>query len=144
MNSCEREPLDKMIEQAIDGRHVELDFEAWKEKHQIDIHLFRMQRAAAASRSIRGSFPWWAVTAAATLVVAVGLLVLRFSAKPAVPPRWTVGPAETPGQMMSILHLNVAFRTGGLESVEDQYKSAYARLGPRLSLELGDLFENGS
>ena len=144
MDAHEQEPLEKMIEQAIGGGHAELDFDAWQEKHQTQIRLFQTQCDTGRPARSRRSLPGWAVATAATLVIGIGLLIWQFLPQPSTPPQLRIAAAKTPGEMMSLIHLNAAFRSGGLEAVEDQYEEAYARLGPRLGLELGDLFENGS
>jgi len=145
MKEHEQESLDKLIVRAVNGRPVKLDFEAWRRRHRAQIDLFHRQRANAASGLRRGTLARRLV-AAAVLLVAAGVSVMPFWPRSAPPVQWAIAPPQTPGEMMSLLHLNAAFRAGGLQAVEAQYEQAYTRLGPRpdLELDLDDLLDNGS
>jgi len=43
---------------------------------------------------------------------------------------------KTPVEMLTVVSLNIAYRKGGMEAVEEQYNNAYKQLGPPRSLSV--------
>ena len=68
------------------------------------------------------------LAAAAVIVIAVGFLVLHILARPQTR---ADGAAKSPGEMLTVLSLSIAYRKGGMDAVEKQYEKAFKILGPR-------------
>jgi hypothetical protein len=69
--------------------------------------------------------------AAAVIIVVIGFLIVHQG-----PPEQTDGPtvskaAKSPGEMMTLMSLNIAYRRGGIEAVDRQCKEAIKMLGTR-------------
>lgn len=71
------------------------------------------------------------IAAAGVIIAAIGFLV----AYPG--PRERPGASEisevtkSPGEMLTVMSLNIAYRKGGMSAVEKQYDKAFEMLGPR-------------
>ena len=73
------------------------------------------------------------LAAAAVIIVSVGLLmVYRNPPAPQQPPR-TVSVAKSPAEMLTAMSLNMAWRRGGIEAVDDQSNKAFEMLGTQPS-----------
>jgi hypothetical protein len=80
------------------------------------------------------------LAAAAVILIAITLVIgYRNRDRQVQPPR-VVGTAKSPGEMLTVLSLNMAYRRGGMQAVEKQYEKAFKILGPRLtSISVKDL-----
>jgi hypothetical protein len=80
------------------------------------------------------------LAAAAVTVIAVGFLVIHKHPRPQTRTDGACQAAKTPGEMLTVLSLNIAYRKGGMDAVEKQYEKAFKILGPRLtSISVQDL-----
>lgn len=81
------------------------------------------------------------LAAAAVIVIAVGFLVIHTRPRPQTRTDGASQAAKkTPGEMLTVLSLNIAYRQGGMDAVEKQYEKAFKILGPRLtSISVQDL-----
>ena len=71
------------------------------------------------------------LAAVAVIIVAVGLLmVYRNPPAPQEPPR-TVNVAKSPAEMLTAMSLNMAWRRGGIEAVDEQSGKAFEMLGSK-------------
>ena len=69
------------------------------------------------------------LAAAAVIIVGVGLLmVYRNPPVPQQPPQ-TVSVAKSPAEMLTAMSLNMAWRRGGIEAMDDQSQEAFKMLG---------------
>ncbi len=69
------------------------------------------------------------LAAAAVIIVSVGLLmVYRNQPAPQQPPQ-TVSVAKSPAEMLTAMSLNMAWRRGGIEAVDNQSQEAFEMLG---------------
>lgn len=69
------------------------------------------------------------LAAAAVILVAVGLMmVYRNPPAPQQPPQ-TVSVAKSPAEMLTAMSLNIAWRRGGIEAVDEQSSKAFEMLG---------------
>ena len=73
------------------------------------------------------------LAAAAVIIVAVGLLmVYRNPPAPQQPPQITsVAKSPSPAEMLTAMSLNMAWRRGGIEAVDDQSQEAFKMLGSK-------------
>jgi hypothetical protein len=73
------------------------------------------------------------LAAAAVILVSVGLLMVYRN--PPIPeqqqPTQTVGAAKSPAEMLSAMSLNLAWRQGGIEAVDEQSDKAFKMLGSK-------------
>jgi len=70
------------------------------------------------------------LAAAAVILVAVGLLMV-YQNPPLQPPRQTANPAKSPAEMLTAMSLNLAWRRGGIEAVDEQSSKAFKMLGSK-------------
>jgi hypothetical protein len=71
------------------------------------------------------------LAAAAVIIVSVGLLmVYRNPPAPQQPPQIT-SVAKSPAEMLTAMSLNIAWRRGGIEAVDDQSQEAFKMLGSK-------------
>ncbi|UCG56471.1 MAG: hypothetical protein JSU70_16610 [Phycisphaerales bacterium] len=68
------------------------------------------------------------LAAAAVIIVAVGLLMVYRAPVPPPPPR-TTSVAKSPAEMLTAMSLNLAWRRGGIEAVDEQTSKAFEMLG---------------
>ena len=71
------------------------------------------------------------LAAAAVIVLVVGLFVARRIPDEQMDKPTRPEVAESPGEMMTAMSLNIAYRKGGMEEVEKQCDKAFEMLGPR-------------
>jgi len=71
------------------------------------------------------------LAAAAAIIVAIGLLMVYRN--PPVPqqPLQTTSVAKSPADMLTAMSLNMAWRRGGIEAVDDQSSKAFKMLGSK-------------
>lgn len=69
------------------------------------------------------------LAAAAVIIVSVGLLVV-YKSPPKQPPQ-TVSVAKSPAEMLTVMSLNIAWRRGGIEAVDEQSSKAFKMLGSK-------------
>lgn len=68
---------------------------------------------------------------AAAVVIVVGVGLLMVYRNPPVPqqPQQTVSVAKSPAEMLTAMSLNLAWRRGGIEAVDEQSNKAFEMLG---------------
>jgi hypothetical protein len=129
--------LDDRLQRAISGATPAFDARAWKQKYakEYEAILARGQRKVGwglphlATRIVRR--PFCKVALAAAFVIGAGILLTgRFGT---TRPMVVSQPAaqESPAQMVSMISLSAAFRSGGMEGLNEQCDRALERLGPR-------------
>lgn len=69
--------------------------------------------------------------AAAMIIVAIGLFVVHRGPNERPATAEIPRAAKSPGEMMTAISLNLAYRRGGIEAVDRQCKEAIEMLGPR-------------
>ena len=73
------------------------------------------------------------LAAAAVIIVGVGLLMVYRNPPVPQPPQQTVSvaksPAKSPADMLTAMSLNMAWRRGGIEAMDEQSKKAFEMLG---------------
>jgi hypothetical protein len=143
--------LDEQLQRAVNGDTPVFDAEAWKQKYadeyqplaargwhtvgwglphrSVAFRWLRWGKPHPTVRILRGSFG--KVVIAAVLIIAAGVLLAgRFGTKP--PARGPQPVAqESAAQMVSMISLSAAFRSGGMEELDKQCDRALERLGPR-------------
>lgn len=70
------------------------------------------------------------LAAAAVIIVAVGLL-MTYRNPPVQQQPQTASIAKSPAEMLTAMSLNIAWRRGGIEAVDDQSQEAFRMLGSK-------------
>jgi hypothetical protein len=70
------------------------------------------------------------LAAAAVIIVAVGLLMV-YRKPPVQPPPGIASAAKSPAEMLTAMSLNMAWRRGGIEAVDEQSSKAFEMLGSK-------------
>jgi hypothetical protein len=70
------------------------------------------------------------LAAAAVIIVAISLFTLQRDPREQEPPQIT-DVAKSPAEMLSVMSLNMAYRRGGIEAVDEQSSKAFEMLGAR-------------
>jgi hypothetical protein len=143
--------LDEQLQRVVDGSTPVFDAQAWKQKYAGEFQTLlgrsvqpsRLSAGRTVRLVLRGSIGKFAI-AAALLATAGVLLVGRFGSTP-VPPGSGPQPAaqQSPAQMVSMISLSAAFRSGGMEGLDKQCDRALERLGPRpTNVSMQELFKD--
>ena len=88
------------------------------------------RKASAAGTILRSRMARLAVAAAAMIIAGAGLLMVYRNA-PVQPPPRVAGAARSPAEMLTAMSLNMAWRRGGIEAVDEQSSKAFEMLGAR-------------
>lgn len=136
--------LDKLISQTINTQMPQFDAAGWKEKHPAEFEMLKSRagqitpiRSSIGRRIMKSRIT---TLAAAVIVIAVGFLVIHTRPRPQTRTDGPSQAAKTPGEMLTVLSLNTAYRKGGMGAVEQQYEKAFRILGPRVtSISVQDL-----
>ncbi|MHC4072260.1 MAG: hypothetical protein ACYSWW_13105 [Planctomycetota bacterium] len=70
------------------------------------------------------------LAAAAVIIVTIGLFTLQRDPREQEPPQIT-DVVKSPAEMLSVMSLNMAYRRGGIEAVDEQFSKAFEMLGAR-------------
>jgi hypothetical protein len=72
------------------------------------------------------------LAAAAVIIVAIGLLMIyRNPSEPQDPSKQTASVPKSPADMLSAMSLNLAWRRGGMEAIDEQSDKAFEMLGTK-------------
>jgi len=139
--------LDELIRRSIETSKPVFDVEQWKQKYPDEFKTLVQRSSRASSRQLKilaavFRHPAAKVAAAAVIIVAVGLLIVRPG-----PDKQVSAPtaARSPAEMITAISLTMAYRRGGMEAVERQLDRTLDRLGPKpMSLSLSQLLQNSN
>jgi len=125
--------LDELLSRAIDSGPVHFDADKWKREHPTAWQAVISRKTQATSERTILRLLWqrklvWLTTAAVVMVTIVVLYAPRRR------PDLVIAPAvasreKSPAEMMSMLSLSLAYRRGGMESVDEQCDKALKLLG---------------
>ena len=129
--------LDELISQAINEGEPQFDAEKWKQKYPEEFQLLK-SRAGQPSSVYQVSI-WTAafrsritkLAAAAVIIIAVGLFLVHRGPDEQIKPTEVAKAAKSPAEMMTMASLNIAYRQGGIEAVEEICDRAFKMVGPR-------------
>ena len=71
------------------------------------------------------------LAAAAVIIVAVGLFMVYRNPPVQQPQTETISVAKSPADMLTAMSLNMAWRRGGIEAMDDQSQEAFKMLGSK-------------
>ncbi len=122
--------LDSLIENAI-GKETSFDFDKWKQHHQGEISKYKAKTAGqSGSRPRRMLIRFAAVAGAMAAMIAVAVILT-------IPDESTEVATEAaqykplPANIATIGRLNMTFRNGGLDAIEDFCERSVRTTGPR-------------
>ena len=131
--------LDERIRDAVGREGLKFDFDKWKAGHQRQIERFNASVSREADAPAQVSA--WQVIAksrltkfAAAAVVIVGVGILLYPKEPNVvveKPR-TARVEKAPAELLTTMSLNLAYRRGGMEALNEQFEEAEKKLRPQL------------
>jgi hypothetical protein len=140
--------LDDQLRRAVDGATPVFDAQAWRQKYAGEFqtllrHRERPGQFGTVRLVLRGSIGKLAI--AAVLMAAAGILLVGRSGF--TPEKPTPGPQpvaqQSPAQMVSMISLSAAFRSGGMAELDRQCERALERLGPRpISVSMQELLQD--
>ena len=122
----EKNNLDNIIKSALGTNKSKLDFQAWKQNNQPEIEQFRSRQISQSPLRAILTNRFTKAASAAVILIAAGLFVQMLDLNHNSPI-----PVTSPAAMISRLQLNRAYAQGGMDAVDNQYKKAYEKLGPR-------------
>ena len=136
--------LDDLISQTIDSRKPEFDAEKWKQKYPEEFQMLQsMSTEKARTRrlsiwTVVSQSPITRLAAAAVIIVATGLIAVFVHQGPGE--QHVPKVVKSPTKMMTAMSLTMAYRRGGIDTLDEQCEKAIRMLGPRpLHLTLGQL-----
>jgi len=122
----ENKELDNIIQNALGTNKSKLDFQAWKQQNQSEIEQFQSQKNAQSPLRAILTNRFSKAAAAALILITAGIFVQLMDLNQDKP-----APITCPAAMISRLQLTQAYAQGGMDAVDNQYKKAYTKLGPR-------------
>ena len=145
MNERNEKWLDGQLKKTIDSGKVEFDGEQWKRKYSAEYQ--ELISRAARQPDVRRFLwvrPLVRVAAVIAIVAFVILLTHRRPEKHTAPPVVTAAnTVQSPTKMLSVLSLSLAYRQGGLDAVDEQYKKAFELLGQKnTNISIADLLND--
>ncbi len=118
--------LDSLIENAI-GKETSFDFDNWKQQHQGEIRKYKAKTAGQSRRQPRRTLIRFAAAAGAIAAMIAIAVVLTRPDEPTEVAQYK----PLPAYIATIGRLNMAFRSGGLEAIEDFCERSVRATGPR-------------
>jgi hypothetical protein len=132
--------LDERIRDAVGREQLTFDFDKWKAGHQKQIELFKS--TVSKEVAVPGQVSVWLIiaksrlirlAAAAVVIVAAGVLFYSKDPPDLIKESTTVRVEKTPAELLTVMSLNLAYRRGGMEELDEQFDEALRKLGPRRS-----------
>ena len=132
----DEERLNELISRAINTSEPEFDAEKWKQKYPREFQSLVKGTSRRSSQSRPGTFRMVLksraakVAAAAVMVVAIAFSIVR--RQPAEQPDTTTVSQVTrsPTEMLTVASLNIAYRKGGMEAADAQFREAHYKRKP--------------
>lgn len=131
--------LDEQLRRAVGSDMPRFDAQAWKAKHSDEYQKL----VARVGQQVGWSLPRRVIARlaiAAAVAVAIGLFVLHTYSpqEPISPPELA---SESPGEMMTMRSLRLAYEQGGFDELDRQLQNTLDEFGPRSSsVSLQELF----
>lgn len=122
----QKDNLDNIIKNALGTNNSRLDFQAWKQNNQPEIEQFQSSQIPQSPMRAILTNRFTKAASAAVILIAAGLFVQMMDINHISPT-----PVTSPAAMISRLQLTLAYAQGGMDAVDNQYKKAYSKLGPR-------------
>ncbi len=118
--------LDSLIDNAI-GTETSFDFDKWKRQHQSEIRKYKAKTAGQSRRRPRRTLIGFAAAVGAMAAMIAIAVILTRPDEPTEVAQYKPLPAH----IATIGRLNMAFRSGGLEAIEDFCERSVRTTGPR-------------
>jgi hypothetical protein len=122
--------LDSLIENAI-GKETSFDFDKWKQQHQGEISKYKAKTAGDSGRRPRRMLIRFAAAAGAIAAMIAVAVILTIPDKATDEPTEVAQYKPLPANVATIGRLNMAFRSGGLDAIENFCERTVRTNGPR-------------
>ena len=122
--------LDSLIEKAI-GAETSFDFDKWQEEHQGEISKYKAKTAGQSRRRPRRMLIRFAAVASAMAAMIAVAVILTIPDEPAEVATEAAQYKPLPAYVATIGRLNMTFRNGGLDAIEDFCERPVRTNGPR-------------
>jgi hypothetical protein len=116
------------IEKFVRGGKLDVTTGRQMDKRVLDDSFAAMDETLRANKPIILRSRLVRLAAAAVIIVAIGLFTLQWDPREQEPPQ-TPDVAKSPAEMLSVMSLNMAYRRGGIEAVDEQSNKAFEMLG---------------
>lgn len=131
--------LDEQLQRVVNGSTPAFDAQAWKRRYcgefQTLLRRGSLPNRCGADRVVRLILrsPMSKLAIAAVIMATAGILLVgRPGFAPEEPsPRPQPVAEQSPAQMVSMISLSAAFRSGGMEGLDKQCERSLEKLGPR-------------
>jgi anti-sigma-K factor RskA len=129
--------LDDELRRVVSTDRPQFDVDAWKSRYAEAYGMLLSRRdqggARESTRHLFGGLVWrplsrLALAAAAVVVIGFALVVTR--PRPTEPPS-APPTAQSPGDVVTLVSLTMAYRHGGEKALNEQLDTALEKLGPR-------------
>jgi hypothetical protein len=138
--------LDELISGAIDSSRPQFDAEQWKEKYPEEFKMLASRTGQSSQPSTIHPNVWrliWKspitrIAAAAVIIAAIGFFAVHKAPDEQTEKRGISQVTRSPVEMMTVASLNIAYRRGGMDAVEEQCDKVCEMLGTQpadISLE---------
>jgi hypothetical protein len=118
--------LDSLIDNAI-GAETSFDFDKWKQQHQGEVRKYKAKTAGQPHRRPRRTLIGFTAAAGAIAAMITIAVILTIPDEPTEVAQYKPLPAH----IATIGRLNMAFRSGGLDAIEDFCERSVRTTGPR-------------
>ena len=147
----DNDKLDELIFKTINTEKPQFDAEKWKQKFPDEYQMLISRREKPTSsrqpniRRVIFGKPIIQLTAAAAVIVVVGLFFSRDRQTPNIPEAKPPLIAQSPAKIVSMASLRMAYQRGGLDALDKQFRDALNILGPRSSsISILELLEDST
>jgi len=127
--------LDELISRTINTEKPEFDAENWKQKYPDEFQALQSRAAKIPARSIKWptflKSPVVKFAAAAIIIMAIGLFMIRPAADKKVEIAETANARKSSAEMLTLRSLKIAYLNGGIEAVEVQCDKAIEKISKR-------------
>jgi hypothetical protein len=144
------ERLDELIRRTINTEKPQFDAEKWKEKYPDEYQALISRKNKSASHKLNiwkviFGKPAAQLTAAAAVILVVGLLLSRDRQQPNIPAEKPALIAQSPAKIVSMASMRMAYQRGGMDALDQQFRDALDILGPRSSsVSIQELLEGSN
>jgi hypothetical protein len=135
MNKQDDKLLDELISRTINTTKPEFDSEKWKQKFPKELKMLisRAEKTSPAAVRLQNILknPITKLAAAALIILAIGFLMVHLGPSEKVNTTDVTTVTKSPAELLTVASLNIAYRRGGIEAVEQQCDEAVDKLGPQ-------------
>jgi hypothetical protein len=127
--------LDELIGRTINTTKPEFDSEKWKQKYHKEFQTLVSRAEKSSTTMIRLADilkkPITKLAAAALIILATSFFMIHLGPGEKVVTTDVTTFSKSPAELLTVASLNMAYRRGGIEALEQQCDEAVDKLGPQ-------------